>query len=303
MKFTGLVLALALSLGFGHSLAFQSNVAPSDLQRLQDQIYEASNDISRLRSNDPALARQLQAELDDARDEVVYLRVKLRKNETVARSEYSALRDRVESIRSRASGDSGGRYTTSQTSRSEQAPSSQRAEPTSSIGTTESSMDVPVGTEFDVTLQRALSSETAQVEDRVDATTSVDFRRGDRVIVPAGSTMRGIVSSVHKAGRIERTGKLTVAFDRLTIDGRSYPIRGTVTQALESQGIRGDAGKIGVGAGVGAVIGAILGGAKGALAGVLIGGGGTIAATEGKDVELPPGTVLRVRIDSGMNLR
>ena len=37
---------------------------------------------------------------------------------------------------------------------------------------------------------------------------------------------------------------------------------------------------------------------KGALLGVLIGGGGTIAATEGKDVHLPPGTVLRVRMDT-----
>jgi hypothetical protein len=51
------------------------------------------------------------------------------------------------------------------------------------------------------------------------------------------------------------------------------------------------------------VIGAILGGAKGALAGILIGGGGTIAATEGTDVSLEPGTVLRVRMDTGLNLR
>ena len=55
--------------------------------------------------------------------------------------------------------------------------------------------------------------------------------------------------------------------------GRAYPIRATVTQALESEGIKGEAGKIGAGAGVGAIIGAILGGAKGALAGILIGGG------------------------------
>jgi len=54
--------------------------------------------------------------------------------------------------------------------------------------------------------------------------------------------------------------------------------------------------------GVGAIIGGILGGFKGALAGILIGGGGTIAATEGKDVELPPGTVLRVRLDSPLIL-
>ena len=111
------------------------------------------------------------------------------------------------------------------------------------------------------------------------------------------------MSSVTKAGRIERRGGLTVAFDRITIGGRSYPIRATVTQALESEGLRGEAGKIGAGAGIGAILGAIFGGAKGALAGILIGGGGTILATEGKDVELPAGTVLRVRLDSGLNLR
>lgn len=80
-------------------------------------------------------------------------------------------------------------------------------------------------------------------------------------------------------------------------------MRATVTQALESSGVRGEAGKIGTGAGVGAVIGGILGGVKGAIAGILIGGGGTIAATEGKDVELPTGTVLRVRLDSPLDLR
>ena len=70
-----------------------------------------------------------------------------------------------------------------------------------------------------------------------------------------------------------------------------------MTQALESEGIKGEAAKIGAGAGVGAIIGGILGGAKGALLGVLIGGGGTIAATEGKDVTLPAGSVLRVKFD------
>jgi len=154
-----------------------------------------------------------------------------------------------------------------------------------------------------VRLQHSLSSATAQVEDRFIATTMVDLREGDRVVVPAGSELRGIVSSVNKAGRIERKGSMTVAFDQITINGRAYPMRGTVTQAIESEGVKGEAGKIGAGAGVGAIIGGILGGFKGAMAGILIGGGGTIAATEGKDVELPAGTVLRVRLDSGLNLR
>ena len=230
------------------------------------------------------------------------MKVKLRKNERVDRNEYLDLRDRIDAIRSRARGDAA--FGGSPTSPSGAAARDDRpASPASTAGRTQSTNDIPVGTEFDVRLSNALSSATAQVEDRFEATTMVDLRQGNRVVVPAGSVMRGVVSSVKKAGRIERTGSMTVAFDRLTIGTRSYPIRATVTEAIESEGIKGEAGKIGAGAGVGAVIGAILGGAKGALAGILIGGGGTIAATEGKDVELAPGTVLRVRMDSGLNVR
>ena len=152
-------------------------------------------------------------------------------------------------------------------------------------------------------LQSPLSSATSQVEDRFEATTVVDLRDADgRVVVPAGSLARGVVSSVNKAGRIERKGSMQVAFDRITIKGRSYPMRATVTQAIESEGIKGEKEKIGIGAGAGAIIGGILGGVKGAIAGILIGGGGTIAATEGKDVELPAGTALRVRLDSPLAL-
>ena len=149
----------------------------------------------------------------------------------------------------------------------------------------------------------SLSSDENQVEDRFLATTVVDLEVDGRVVIPAGSEMRGVVSSVNPAGRIDRKGSMTVSFDQLTIDGRDYPLRGTVTQALESEGVRGEAARIGTGAGVGAIIGGILGGFKGALAGILIGGGGVIAATEGKDVELPAGTILRVRLDSPPEVR
>src|SRR4026208_2484611 len=98
--------------------------------------------------------------------------------------------------------------------------------------------------------------------------------------------MRGVVSSVDKATRTDRKGSMTVAFDQVTVRGRDYPLRGTVSQAIESEGIRGEVGKIGAGSAVGAVIGGIIGGVKGAVLGVLIGGGGTMVATEGKDVSL-----------------
>ena len=299
-----LALLLALLFGVTQPAAGQptttASIAPADIQRLQDIIETTSRDIAELRRHDSRLATELEADLDEARDETTYLKVKLRRNEPIARSEYSEVRDKIDSIRTRAR-----RETASQAGAVSGTPPASGRQPAQvgTAGTSDPDADVPVGTELDVRLQTSLSSNTSQVEDRFEATTMVDLRDGDRVIVPAGSVMRGVVSSVSEAGRIERQGKMTLAFDQITINGRNYPIRATVTQALESEGVRGEAARIGTGAGVGAIIGGILGGFKGALAGILIGGGGTIAATEGKDVELPVGTVLRVRLDSALTLQ
>jgi hypothetical protein len=154
-----------------------------------------------------------------------------------------------------------------------------------------------------VRLTNLLNSGTAQVEDRFEGTTLVDLTIAGRTVIPAGSVMRGVVTAVEPATRTNRTGKMTVSFDQVTSNGRAYPIRGTVTQAIEGEGIKGETGRIATGAGVGAILGGILGGFKGALAGILIGGGGTIAATEGKEVELPQGSVLRVRLDSPVQIQ
>ena len=286
--------------------AWAQAVTQADIQRLQDNAFLAERDINTLRSRDSSRASQLQSELDDLKDEVIYLKVKLRKDHTLTRTEFGDVRDRIDSLRSRATTSnasvdtpSGNRASANDSGRLETGEgrtSSRGAVPRGYV-------EVPSGTELDARLQTALNSGTAQVEDRFEATTMVDLldERG-RVLVPSGSVMRGVVSSVNKATRTDRKGSLTVAFDQVTINGRAHPMRATVTQALESEGIKGEAGKIGIGAGAGAILGAILGGAKGALAGILIGGGGTIAATEGKDVELPVGTTLRVRLDSPLTL-
>lgn len=291
--------SLAPATTYAQTRAGQTAVTSAEIQRLQDAVYDASREIGDVRSHDASLASQLMSELDDARDEAIYLKVKLRKREPISRTEFDDVRDKVEGIRSRARSDSNRRYSSAPPPVADvdrrPAPASTSGRPTMN--------EIPVGTEFDVRLQDPLSSKTNEVEDRFEATTLVDLQddRG-RVVVPAGSVMRGVVSGVKRASRLERTGSMTVAFDRITINGRSYPMRATVSQALESEGIKGEAGKIGIGAGAGAILGAIIGGAKGALAGILIGGGGTIAATEGKDVELPAGTVLRVRVDSPLSL-
>jgi hypothetical protein len=303
-----LVLALAMPAAAQTQPSYgpaQGSITTTDIQRLSDLAYDVGNEVSRLRGRDQALADRLEPQLDDLRDEVVYLRVKLRKEGSVSRSEYNDVRGRIDTLRSQARGET-------RQGQSTWNGQGQSAPGTGVSGGTQDAPrpnvaprpgEVPAGTDLDVRLERELSSGTAQVEDRFTATTVVDLYQGNDVLIPAGSTLRGVVSSVNKATRTDRKGSLTVAFDQITVHGKAYPVHATVHQALESQGIKGEAGKIGAGAGVGAILGGILGGGKGALLGVLIGGGGTIAATEGKDVTLPAGTVLRVRLDQPLLVR
>ena len=260
-------------------------VTAADVQRLQDAVFDASREVAALRSSDAALATRLDTDLDEARDDVAYLRGKLRREGSVSRSEYDGVRQRIDDIRARASG----------------APASggMATEPTPVRRPTSCGpLDVCVGQEIDVRVQVPLNSDTANVEDRFEATTLVSFYNENNELIPAGSLMRGVVSGVDRAGRLDRKGRLSLSFDVLIVRGRSYRIRATVTQAIESTGVKGEATKLGTGAGVGAILGGMLGGVKGAIAGVLIGGGGMMAATEGKDVQIPAGTVLRVRFDA-----
>jgi hypothetical protein len=194
--------------------------------------------------------------------------------------------------------------TTSQTApRSAPAPAPQATVPSGPTEVNSSTRGViPVGQELDVRLQTALSSETSTVEQRFEATTVVDLMQNGRVLIPAGSSVRGIVSDVKRPGRIDRVGSLTLSFDSVNVRGRDYSFRGMATELFESRGIRDEVGTAGGGAGVGAVIGGLLGGVKGAVLGAVIGAGGAIAATEGKDIHLPAGSFMRVRLDSSINL-
>ena len=287
-------LAAFVALTLAAPAAAQSSVTQADIQRLQDNVFQAERDINQMSNRESARASQLRDDLDDLRDEVTYLKVKLRKERSVTRAEYADVRDRIEDLRSSARGD---RFTAAPAPATTPPPAPARTQ------TTASANEVPAGTELDVRLQNSLNSGTAQVEDRFEATTLVDLNVNGRVLIPAGSVMRGVVTAVEPGTRTNRTARMTVSFDQVTVNGRSYPMRGTVTQAIEGEGIRGEATRAGAGAAVGGIIGAVLGGVKGAVLGVLIGGGGTIAATEGKEVELPQGTVLRVRVDAPLQVQ
>ena len=186
-------------------------------------------------------------------------------------------------------------------------PSSGR--PTTTANTTPTEVNssaygvIPAGQELDVRLGTTLSSKTAKVEQRFEATTVADVTQNGMVLLPAGSIVRGVVSAVDPADRLHRAGSLTLSFDEITVRGRSYQMRAMATNVFESGGIRDEAGTAGIGAGAGAILGGVLGGLKGAILGAVIGAGGAIAATEGKDIELPAGSIIRIRLDQPISIR
>ena len=135
---------------------------------------------------------------------------------------------------------------------------------------------------------------------RIPADADADLLRNGNLNYGRGQPawVEGVVSDVDKATRTDRTGSLTLSFDRMRVNGRQHRIRESATQVFESGGGRDEAPTAGVGAGVGGIVGGIIGGVKGAVLGAAIGAGGAIAATEGKNVDLPAGSIIRIRMDS-----
>jgi hypothetical protein len=289
MRF-GLTLGAVL---LASNLAF-AQVA-TDMTTLERRVDDAQAAYDR---NPSSADRQ---EMQEIRDELGYLRVKQRRGEVVTRTDRQRLSDRIDNYLTRIGN---GRNSSADYNRDRDRDRDRngRYEQRNGSNASVGRIEIPSGTEMDVRLVTPLTSDTAKVEDRVEATTLIDLYNGNQLIVPAGSTMTGWVTSVDRASRTDRKGSLTLEFNRINVNGRTYDAKAYVTQALESGGIKDEAGRIGAGSAVGAIIGGILGGAKGAIAGILIGGGGVIAATEGKDVHLPEGTVLRVRFDNAVPL-
>src|SRR6266702_3090597 len=150
----------------------------------------------------------------------------------------------------------------------------------------------------------ARAEEFPRREDRFEASVLRAVRSGDRVAIPAGTRVRGIVRDVERAQRPSRAGRLDLDFDSLYLDRERLDLRARVVSVSEDDRREGPstAGKAGIGATLGAILGGVLGGSKGALIGILVGGTGAVAGTKGEEVELPAGTVVRIRLERPLTL-
>ncbi len=143
-----------------------------------------------------------------------------------------------------------------------------------------------------------VSSETARVEDRVEARVTRDVRVSGQVAIPAGTRAIGSVMQVERGGKFKERARLGVRFNTLVLaDGTRIPIS---TETIFRDGdAPSTAPRIGGAAVAGTILGAILGGGKGAAIGAAAGAGAgaaTLAAGDRNNATLPAGTSMTIRI-------
>jgi type IV secretory pathway VirB10-like protein len=154
--------------------------------------------------------------------------------------------------------------------------------------------------------ETALSSETARVEDHVEASVVRDVRVGGSVAIPAGSRALGSVMVVDRGSKFRDRARLGIRFHTLVLaDGTRIPLTTeTIYRYGEAPG-KSSATKIGGGAVVGAILGAIAGGAKGAAIGATAGAGAgtaSVAVGDRSAATFPAGAQVTARILSPMTV-
>lgn len=166
---------------------------------------------------------------------------------------------------------------------------------------------IPAGTVFHARLETPVASDTSRVEDRVTASLTRPVVVDDAEVVPAGSTLTGVVTGAKPSGRVKGRAQVAFRLDVLTVPGGDGQRVRTHTVAVEAPSTKkSDALKIGAPAAGGAILGGILGGGKGAAIGGAVGGGaGTavVLATPGKEVRLPAGSAVTVRLVEPVTVR
>lgn len=165
---------------------------------------------------------------------------------------------------------------------------------------------VAAGTTLPVELDGALASNTNAVEDPVHATLRSRVLVNGVEVIPAGSPVRGVVTQATPSGGVKGRARLTFDFRHVTVGEEIYDMRTKpfVYQAKSTK--EEDATKIGVGAAAGGIIGAIAGGKKGAAVGAAVGstaGTALVLATPGDEVQLRSGTEMPVDLANPLTVR
>lgn len=188
------------------------------------------------------------------------------------------------------------------------AAAEKSVEPTRTASAKWRDVTLPAGTVLPIRLDESLASDRSRVEEPVTATVVQNVRVHGVTAVPAGSVVRGTVTEAKQSGRVKGVAQLAVRFDSIAPKGSDerYRMRTGLLARRAGTTHKKDALQIGVPTAGGAILGGLLGGKKGALiGGTVAGGAGTavVLSTRGKEVRLPRGSQLSIRLLEPVTVR
>jgi len=186
-------------------------------------------------------------------------------------------------------------------------------------------LTVPKDTEASVTMLSGVHTRVSHLDDPIAAELVNPVYVDGKVALPSGTLLDGRITRIRAAGHMHHPAELSFRFDRVTLpDGQSGPITAVLAGLevpdsagfhLDSEGaIRGSRGyswKILTGGAVGlgtfAAARASVAGAM-ALKTIIPAGGAAFLSFEvlwprGKEVNLPPQTRCRIRLDNPLTVR
>lgn len=162
------------------------------------------------------------------------------------------------------------------------------------------------GTPIKISVATAITSETAQPGDTWSGSVQEAVIVGDRVAIPAGSMVTGVVSGVAPAEKGSRAF-LLLSVRSVEANGKSYSVSATGDSIIAGSTRARNVGAVAGGAAAGALIGKAIGGSnKGALIGGLIGGAaatGAVAASKGYQVTIKEGAEMTFTVNNAVTMR
>jgi len=172
-------------------------------------------------------------------------------------------------------------------------------------------MSVSAGTLLQVSLDRELSTESSNVGDKFTVTLLAPVTDATGVVIPTGTKIQGEVTALEISGSSGEQAMIRLDFGQLLLDGESYQVALTVSEANATTRGRKSTEEKAVTIGAGAVVGGILGRVIGGNAtGTIIGGvagaaAGTAIALGTGDVDavLEEGSEMTLRVEERITVR
>src|SRR5262245_17410688 len=168
-----------------------------------------------------------------------------------------------------------------------------------------SSVDVPAGTAIAVTMNTAITSETAQIGDAWTGTVKEPLIIGTSAPIPAGSMVHGVVRGVKPAEKGDRA-LLVLAITSVEVNGQSQSLDATADSLIAGSTRARNVGAVAGGTAAGAILGKVIGGNKGAVIGGVLGGAGTavgVSKTKGYQSTVKEGQDLTFKVDRTTRMR